>query len=311
MARDLTLLRGPLAAGEEIDVDALDEIVALSDRREFERAADLTGKLLADGVFDVRPVVLYLYQAFLEGGYPALGEIFSLCGALLHDEAMGPRRRRADHVARRYAWLFQAVFDALTYHEQRRSPQWAGWQQGLTPEGVAAVIAAGEALLAKLDGEANKAAVDQAGRVLTWLRASAVPPPEPPRATEPPKEAAPAAAPAPPAQGGDLEPVRRRVELVVSHAFIELCAKLRAFEQLVGRGEMTRAAVVGDDILATLDGFDPRRYFPELIGPFSALLSEHIDALQVGERDTPAWKSLEQHYRVDLRGFVDHEGKKR
>ncbi len=72
------------------------------------------------------------------------------------------------------------------------------------------------------------------------------------------------------------------------------------------KNDLARAAVVADDLMRTIDSFDPRAYFPELFSDFSELLSKHIDTLanHWQDRESTAWKAHAQFYRVDLKRFV-------
>ncbi len=104
-----------------------------------------------------------------------------------------------------------------------------------------------------------------------------------------------------------LQPGTQHMELPVSHAFIELLQKLKAFETLVARKKFQKAALVADDLTDLVSKFDPRSYFPDLFSDFGKNLAEHIEVLAENwdRRDSVAWKALEQYYRVDLQRFVD------
>lgn len=81
--------------------------------------------------------------------------------------------------------------------------------------------------------------------------------------------------------------------------------KLRAFEILVERGNLQRAAIVAEDVQRTVEDFDPRTYLPGLLAPFFSVMAAATRDLAPHLRDTesPARKSLEQLYRVDLDAF--------
>ncbi|HEU4412955.1 MAG TPA: type VI secretion system protein IglI family protein [Polyangiaceae bacterium] len=311
MARALEPLRRPLSPGPELDPldPRLAAVVDAAERRQFREAADRAEALFAEGVYDVQAVSIYLYQAFAEGGLGALGELFATAEALAGDNlgALSPARRREERLDRRLGWLFDTVNDALEYHVLKNTPDWARWREGVGPDAFAEALARGEALGGRLRAGGFKAGEAGLGRLLTRLQPLApvlAPPPAP--APPPAAAQAPAAAVASPAAHATLEPSRHRVELVASDKFVELLCKLRAFEALVERKNYQKAALVGDDLLQTLDDFDPRAYFPELFAGFSALFSEHVDQLAPhwGDRDTITWKALAQFYRVDLKGFV-------
>lgn len=90
------------------------------------------------------------------------------------------------------------------------------------------------------------------------------------------------------------------------HTVIPL-RKLEAFEALVKRGDMGKAAVVAQDIDACVQSFDPRVYLPKLFMPYFRLLSANIGSIAPHwhETDSAAWRALEQLYRVDLDAFLE------
>lgn len=324
MPRDLTRLRQPLAPDEEPGLSSSDPrlliITDLAERRAFREAADLADEMLGEGIFDIRVISILMFQAFIEGGFPALEDVMNTLTVLLSDnfEAVGPARRREEHFGRRLIWLFDAITDAIAYHATKRTADWERWLHNQRSVNLLAAVEAGERLTSKLQQEVFRTAHTSLSRVLEALRvhaselaASVVNEPAPMATQAPP--AAKQTAPVPSARklddSDDFEPVRRKVELVVSHAFLELTAKIRAFEALIEQRNFEKAALVSDDILATLDAFDPRLYFPELLGHFSALISRNIETLSNhwAEREGPAWKAMNQHYRVDLKGFVEKD----
>ncbi|WP_437629909.1 type VI secretion system protein IglI family protein [Sorangium sp. So ce854] len=335
MARDLSLFLQPIEPAAEPGLDAtdarLDELVELSGRGRHDEVAARVEALAREGVHDIRALSFYLFAVFREGGLAALGPLFEVVSLALgpNFEAIGPARRRKDHVDRRLAWLFQTIADELEYHEKSPSPAWDALHEGLAEGALGEALAGAERVARALAEGAYGPAVQQLGRLAAWLRRRAEelasrPAPEPPRPAEgrapaagaPPAEraataadAVPAdavpAAPAPAAAVGSSDPLRARVELTASHHFLELVAKLRAFEALVDKRDFAKAAVVADDLQRTLEGFDPRVYFPELFSNYSALLSAHIALLaeHLDDRDSLSRKALEQFYRVDLKRF--------
>ena len=81
--------------------------------------------------------------------------------------------------------------------------------------------------------------------------------------------------------------------------------KLRAFEILVERGDLPRAAIVAEDVQRTVEHFDPRSYLPTVLAPFFSVMAARTRDLAPHLRDTesPARKSLVELYRVDLDAF--------
>ncbi|MGK3962629.1 type VI secretion system protein IglI family protein [Sorangium sp. So ce1667] len=332
MARDLTRFLEPIEPqpepGLEADDPRLAELVALADQGQYGAAADAAEALADEGVHDIRALSFLYYQAFIEGGIAALEQVFDVVRAALGPrfEAIGPARRRAEHFNKRLAWLFDTIVDALEYHQKNATPAWDALQQGLDRGALEAVLRAGDLVAADLSADAYASASRALGRLLGALRARAEVLAAAPAATAAPALATPAseqpspapwddappAAPAAAAPPGEVAPAaaaiagRARIELAVAPAFLELLAKLRAFETLIGKGELEKAAIVAEDVQQLIESFDPRAYFPEVFARFSALLSGHIGALSehLEERGSLAWKARSQFYRVDLEGFV-------
>lgn len=328
MARDLTMFLEPIEPGPEPGLEADDprlaEILALADQGKHGAAADAAEALAAEGIFDIRPLSFLFYAAFLEGGIAALGPVLDAVLAALGPsfEAIGPARRRKEHFNKRLAWLFETIIDGLEYHKQNGTPAWDDLQEGLDPATIEAILRSGERVAAALDADVYAGAARGLGRLLGFLRDHAEalaeapepppsspasePPPPAPREGEPPASPG---APAPPAgealaaMGGASQ---ARIEIVAAHPFLELLAKLRAFELVIERGELEKAAIVAEDVQQIVESFDPRVHFPETFARFSALLSRHIDELSphLEERDSLAWKARSQFYRVDLEGFI-------
>lgn len=97
--------------------------------------------------------------------------------------------------------------------------------------------------------------------------------------------------------------------LTVSPAFTALVAKLRAFEELVQRGRLAKAAVVAADVRAIVASFDPLACFPALFASHYRTLAGVSDELNSLSNDSgqPSWYALEQLYRVDLAAFLDDD----
>jgi hypothetical protein len=92
----------------------------------------------------------------------------------------------------------------------------------------------------------------------------------------------------------------------VSPALEDFLQKLAAFEQLIERGDMTKAAVVAEDVRRVVESFDPRVYLPNVLAPHFRLLASNVEELSPfwEGMDSPQWRALEQLYRVDLEAFV-------
>lgn len=331
MPLDLTRLLQPLAASEASHLDAADArltaLDTLAEQGRFDAAAAAVDELLAEGIWDIRPLPYYLYHAFSEGGFHALGTVLDVVDNLLGPSfaAVGPERRREDYFNKRLGWLFEKIDKALEYHEKKATPEWARWQATLTAEAAQHVLTAGARVAERLAPAVYAHAATFLGQLLSRVRHAPVEPHDgapaeaPALAPErrakqaesalamppaPPEKAAPMAARAP---DGLTDDGLRRVELLVTQPFVDLCRKLKVFEALVKKEQYQKAAVVADDIAHIVDQFDPRAYFPELFAKYAALQSQHVRALaqHAEERESPPWRALQQFYRVDLNGFVE------
>ncbi|MGK3983870.1 type VI secretion system protein IglI family protein [Sorangium sp. So ce136] len=290
--------------------------------------AFLAGAFLQDGVVAL-PDILACATAALGDDYPALG----------------PTNRKAVLADASLGWLFRTLLDLLEFHDQQRDEPWTAWvlasDDALVDRVLDGCDLARHAVKARLK---EAACLDELGKLRVWFDdtfrhvvarqsmlpgltpaepkaepakpVKAPPPPThlPPRAAPPaqPAAAQPAAAqppasvpPAPlaavpPAPGADV------ITIPTSPALKLLLQKLRAFETLVERGELQKAAIVAHDVRRTVESFDPKVYLPSLFSSYFARLAAHVDELSPhweGAGSLP-WQILEQFYQVDLDAFV-------
>lgn len=329
MARDLGELLRPLSASPEPGLDAADPRLAalaeLASRSRYDVAADRIEDLFAAGIYDIRALSFYLFQAFQEGGFLALEQILDVALAALGENlpAIGPIKRQREHFDRRLGWLFGEIADAVDYHERERTRTWEAWSEGAGVAEMEEIVRRAERVEEALRAGAYETAAGRLARLLGLLRrrveALSAPPPAPAPAPAAAAESALPGAAAPQTQAASAAPslpdapVRIRVELSASHHFIELRRKIVAFEALVEKRDFTRAAVLADELQRLIEQFDPLAYFPDLFAGFNALLSEHIAPIAASweDRESPAWKALAQLCRVDLEGFVSGRGRGR
>ncbi len=107
--------------------------------------------------------------------------------------------------------------------------------------------------------------------------------------------------------GPDLEGDAAEAATIDAPALAALRGKLRAFEVLMARGRLDRAAVVARDIQGVLAAFDPFVYLPSLLGRYARLLSDSFSDIEPHwqEANSARWQVLVQLYRSDLAGFLD------
>ncbi len=98
----------------------------------------------------------------------------------------------------------------------------------------------------------------------------------------------------------------RTINIAENEPFRQLRRKLAAFQKLVSSGDHERAAIVAQDLLYTLDHFDPRLYLPTMFRKFFRVLSLVGNDLtpHMTERTDLSYKAMLQLYQVDLDYFV-------
>jgi hypothetical protein len=313
--RGLERLRAPLPANEAAGLDSVDPRLAminsLCEKNQLKDLVLEVDELMDGGVYDIRPISMYLWAVFGEGGLATLSDIFDTLGVLVTTnlDGIGPSQRKIDHVAKRITWLMQKLTDSIEYHEVRHSDEWEKWSQELQPAAIDTALQRLAALETSLDDRFTtvRPAFQKLSARLRVVSLAFRIPAQPPVSIASPV----IASLRPPTHGraqDELQVDARlgRAEVGVSHEFFALIQKLDAFSKLVKKGDLPRAAIVADDVMRTIDAFDPREYFPELFSDFSELLSKHIDVLTSHwqDRDSPSWKAHSQFYRVDLKRFV-------
>jgi hypothetical protein len=307
--RDLAFLRAkiPTPVKSLASVDpAIAEMSTLADREQLPELAARIEALFDEGIYDIRAISYYLWISWRTKGFPTLADVFATLTILATTNlaSVGPAERREAHFAKRITWLSQKVNDLVQYHEAKRTAEWKAWQATTTPEDLEAVLAALRELDAALANgltPARQALMVLAPRLQSLRDSFSRPVDAAVSGESAGVESVRQSAPSQP-------PLVRsgRAEVGVSAAYFDLVEKLEAFRTLIEKRELLKASIVADDLMHTIENFDPRTYFPEMFADFSEKLSRHIDELSPpwAERDTMSWKAMVQFYRVDLRRFV-------
>jgi hypothetical protein len=313
VSADLRALLEPLttSAAPYADdvVERLEAVERAAEKEDYALAAQLSAELSRDGVHDIRPISYWLFQAFRDDGFDGIATGLEVLENLLGQSsaALGPERRKDEYVARRLVWLFDKMSAAIEYHEKYATAQWDSIRRTLTSATLGRIAAAGERLGPALatHSDASRALSQLLGRARSYRLEE---PKEADPAPEAPNTSAPGNASLHPS--ADLAAERSgvvRMELSVAPPFVTLCRRLQAFEALVERQDLRKAAVVAADIAETLEHFDPLAHFPELFARHAALLCKVAARLSDfdAERQSPTWLALVRHARVDLDGFVE------
>ena len=335
MARDLSIYLNELAPVVESDLEASDErlltVIDLFDKRKFGLAADKAEEIAQAGFFDIRPLSYVLFVAFYEDGIAALGSVFDVVTAALgpQQNVIGPKKNRQSFFAKRLIWLWSTIADYLAYYRKEGGTDWDRTRAGVTIDSLADILERGQRVDAALAAAAHENTAMALATLMGALRTLAS---ELEAAKEAATRAQDSAANALAEAKEDNDDVtgepdgedrpegvvkmnagnsnKRAVTLDVSTQFIDLLAKLRAFEALVEKGELMKAAIVAEDVQNSIESFDPRVYFPSMFSRFSELLSHNAETLgeYIENRNSFSWKSMAQFYKVDIDKFVHGEG---
>ncbi len=335
---DVALLARALnAPGRSAPDGAVNSLVQLTSEGDHRRAAERAADLLADGYTDVRIACTFLLGAFEERGPASLPEIVGALADTLSQRwaVLRPEARRERAVDTALSFLFRSIKALIDFHETTRGPAWTAWAERITTELPSATQTAVAALrsavhvriddarcLGELAGVNNRASdyFNKHPPAEPKPLAPLVPEPEPatdtdtdtdhepaaqpepnaePKPVTPAPPASPASAPAEPSPA----PGARTIE--VSPALEAFLRKLEAFELLLQRKDMARAAIVAQDIRTAVDHFDPRVYLPKLLTPHFRLMSAHAADLAPYWEPTHASEALTQLYQVDIDAFLE------
>ncbi|MBK9265471.1 MAG: hypothetical protein IPM54_37505 [Polyangiaceae bacterium] len=332
MARDLSIYSSALEGAPGAELESSDErllaIIEHFEKRNFDKAANVAEELAEEGIFDIRPLSYLLFVSFLEGGIAALGSIFDVIVTTLEQnlQSIGPQKNREAFYAKRMAWLFTTMSDHIAYYRKEGGTAWKNMRVGVTSESISDILERARRVDAALAGGAWEKPAMALGSLVSALRDLAE---ELSAAEQTPGESTKPVSAQPDAETNDDAAVeeenefegdevaqapvvksktagKRTMTLDISPQFAEFLAKLQAFEKLVKKGDLMKAAIVAEDVQNIIENFDPRIYFPALLSRFSELLSTHAETLgeHIDNRDSFAWKTSSQFYKVDLDKFV-------
>jgi hypothetical protein len=312
----IELLQGSLAVAENPGMDStdprFDDISTLVQAGDYAAAAKASEAVLAEQIYDIRLICYFVYGHWVEQGPVSLGEVFSaLSNALFENwEAIGPVAKREKKVELSLNWLFKQTLKALQYEETKQSSAWKGWIDTLNSDDIQPALESLEAFRRGLSRQMEDAAgsvLDITGKLQEWLRnfQRLVYKPEPEPEPEPEAAPEPGAASAAPTVGGI-----QGQQVEGSFHLSLLLQKLEAFERLIEQEKFSLAALVADDINATLGNFDPKLFFPKLFRRFALLQVMNIGRLSpYGQfRETIEWQAMQELLKVDIDAFASYDG---
>lgn len=303
-----------------LDDASLQRITDSADRGDYLEAASKAAALLGKHVYDIRVIGYYLFGVMLEQGIGQLPALLGRVHALLTSDIarLGPSQKKERTIDVTLHWLLQTMAERCRYHAAQHDATWTQWLSQLHPRLAGEIAQA----LDRVGGVMQEMVEEPRclgpiGRLRRWVMEDL------PR-TRPAERPAAASTLGEPGGGGlasatgagdaggqasapAAAPVVVARDASESPAMQLLVRKLRAFETLIERGDMGKAAVVASDIKHTIENFDPLVYLPSLFSTYFKLLSRSTGELMPHweELVSPAGEALHSFYRVDLDGFLD------
>lgn len=290
-------------------------------------AARLASAAFQDGCTDVRCIAAMLLGTFVERGPESIPEIFSMIRYLLGDgwNALEPTSRKSVMADGALTQVLRSIKTLIDFHESVRDRVWEQWRttigERLRPDSEQvgrelerAILRLGEhnrsavalaALQTKISAAFTLAGSTESSRAKSSEAASALDVDHTAVAeSEETSALGTQDGLSTGSVGGNDSLVPDCVE--ISPELARFIQQLEAFAVLVERGDLTRAAIVAYDVRKTIESFDPVRFLPSLFASHFQLLGSKIDQIAVlwEQEGTPQWQVLVQHYRADLRGFV-------
>jgi hypothetical protein len=300
------------APDDALDDASLQRITDSADRGDYLEAAGKAAALLGKHIYDIRVIGYYLFGVVLEHGIGHLPAMLGRVHTLLTDDLadLGPSQKKERVIDVTLHWLLQTMAERCRYHAAQHDATWAQWLSQLHPRLAGEIAQALDRVATEMQQLVEEPrCLGPLSRLRRWVMEDL------PR-TRPAESPAPAAAPglAPARAPGEAAEIGQASAPATvardadgSPAMQLLLRKLRAFEVLIERGDMSKAAVVASDIRQTIESFDPLAYLPALFSTFFKLLSRSTGELMPHweELACPAGQALQSFYRVDLDGFLD------
>ncbi len=329
---NIELLQGTYEVAENPGLDTLDprfaEITSLVTTGDYATAAQQAEAITSEKIYDIRLIGYILFGHFLQEGVAGLQDVFAVLKSVVGENwaAIGPVKNKEKNAKNALLWFTKQLLKKLNYEEEKQGAGWQTWTSTVDSELAQEIVELIEgfhrACGPPLDEQA-KPVMDSVKKIDTWMRSFAkavYQEPEPEEevyeeeeevfeeeeeeiAPQGAPQAAPMAAPqmvTGTAFSGNMPVVEGSIHLV------ELLKKMAAFEELINDEKFIHAALVADDINATIENFDPRLFFPSLFKNYSKLFAVSINELAEAEdaRETLAWKAMESFFHVDIDEFV-------
>lgn len=323
----------PLSSDEELI--RIGRLVNRADDAGFTEAAR---SMLSRDAAHVQPLSNFLFGVFMRYGPPALPPLLGVWHRALTTawSRVQPADDRARAAVGALRWMLRTMVQRVDFHHRMEDPVFVSWKGSAFygAETLEVSSALREAINERLEG--NELALGLLAELDERVRqhfSRRRPAPEPtPLGTLPPVAAPPELADeaegetasgehvAVPDEASPLDatvtsaaqpaPTPGRpagITLQVSPAMAALVRKIEAFAALLERDDLERAAIIAQDLEGLLQAFDPRLYFPRLLGGHFQRLAGVIEEMQARDvQQSPLKRAALAHlYHTDLARFLE------
>ncbi len=326
MSLDLKSLQREFPVSDAPGLSTLDprfqDVAAMVQNGKYAEAAAAAQGIIEEDILDIRLLGYFFFGVFLEQGPKSLGPCFESMSHLFNEQwaAVGPAKKKDRLTNTTFVWFFKTLTRKVKMHETKKDKLWKRWSQNTTSEemdvGLEQIQKFRRAFAQAVE---NPKALDQVSNLMSWMKdfqnlvyseekakEPEAPPPEETPAEEQPAAAA-GAAPVAAAIPGGVAMIPGGVLIEGGYQMLMLKKKLEAFERLIDKGELAKAALIASDVGAVLNAFNPREYFPKFFSNYFSILSKHITELAGfwEQKNSMAWGAMEQLYKVDIDRFVE------
>lgn len=287
---------------EEVFDVRFEEIDSFVDQEKFKEALPLIENIFNEGCLDIRLIMYRLFAEFAKNGPRSFTTIFPFIVTLLDDhwEKISPIKLREKYTFSSLVWLFSTLAKKLKrsselQKDERPDALWKLSEKTLNLETIDTIEEELSRLSSFFSNRWEQTAIHEhilyIKKWLTPFKVTSSPPTEEETPTEPEPETP------PPPTNDPL--ISKPMELLIK--------KLHTFSSLIENDEMTKAALLSDDIRTTLETFNPTLFFPKLFAPYLSLVAKHIDPLlsEWEQKGSPQWESLKELYDTDLDEFLE------
>lgn len=308
------LLKNEHHSNEEVPFEHFDKVVDFIEKEQMRPALQIMEKSFSEGICDVRFIFYVFYANFLEKGILSLEGICPLIVSLVneHSHRLVPLNKRDIHLHNSLNWFFSKVLGKLKHGDRlsktgkkhpflekalgqlkeeslesfiktvRDFQQFfhSTWPSSPTKEKITHLVKKVEEMRSLVLGDRPQEKTLEEEEVIEDIPSE--------------KEALMFEEPKSVSSGWDSELMNGLIK------------KMKIFEELIGKGDYLKAALIAKDISYAIEHFDPCAYFPQVFSKHLALMTQHISEIsdEWSQEGSLKWGYLDKLYKTDIEQFI-------